>query len=48
MALLALLRVGFAISFWRKLRLIIFLYVGSVVVLAVIQFLLRFVLHFQV
>jgi hypothetical protein len=39
MAVLALFRYQFAIVFWRKLWLFAFLYVGGIVLLAVIQLL---------
>jgi hypothetical protein len=37
MALLSFLRIGFAVRFWRRVRLAAFVYVGGIVVLALLQ-----------
>lgn len=38
MALLALLRIGFAVRFWRRVRVAAFFYVCAILVLALIEF----------
>jgi hypothetical protein len=37
MALLALFRIRFALAFWRKIRLLAFVYVGVIIVMALIE-----------
>jgi hypothetical protein len=37
MAAMAVFRIGFAVRFWRKLRILAFAYVGLILVLAIVE-----------